>query len=118
MACLAAFYGSYRLSFDRGYAAGQPKWPQQEVVSIAYDISDLLESDLNGQLDFDSWIDALTTSLEAASWHDTGGPGTIVADQTNKSIVVNQAPEVHEKIRGVLKSVRDGRSKTKAAEPK
>jgi hypothetical protein len=116
-ACLAAAWGGFRMGFERGYASGQPRWVKEDLREVAYDVGDLVELDQNGKPDIESLIDALTTTVEPPSWDDVGGLGTIAAIEA-KQIRVNQTPDVHESIQRILQSIRNGRQKTRPAEPK
>jgi hypothetical protein len=48
----------------------------------------------------------LITRIEPASWTDLGGPGTVQYFPLGLALVVNQTPEVHERIQELLVSLR------------
>jgi general secretion pathway protein D len=58
------------------------------------------------QADFDSLIELITSTIQAQTWSEVGGPGTIEGFDTNLSLVVSQTQEVHEAIADLLQQLR------------
>ena len=49
----------------------------------------------DGQADFDSLIDLITSTVRPTTWDSVGGPGSIAPFETGLSIVVSQTEEAH-----------------------
>lgn len=61
------------------------------------------------QLDYDSVIETITTTIEPQSWDDVGGPGSIAPIEPIASLVVSQTQDVHDKIAELLTNLRNSR---------
>jgi len=83
-----------------------------ELFSIRlYDVTDLVVAlDEEGKLwaDFEGLIDAITTSIDPASWADVGGMGTIhpVTAGGARVLVISQAYHTHRRIARLLAALR------------
>ncbi|MCH7727370.1 MAG: hypothetical protein IH991_12950, partial [Planctomycetes bacterium] len=56
--------------------------------------------------DFDSLIQLITATIDAESWEEVGGPGSIAEFPTNLSLVVSQTKGVHKQIADLLDQLR------------
>ena len=56
--------------------------------------------------DFDGLIDLITKTIEAESWDEVGGPGSMKPSPSNLSLVITQTQEVHERITDLLDQLR------------
>jgi hypothetical protein len=81
------------------------------VITRTYPIGDLLEGN-----NYDNLIDAITTSIDAVTWDEVGGMGTISEVSGSKSLVISQTRDVHDKVLTLLRSLRAARKS--AAEAK
>jgi hypothetical protein len=61
------------------------------------------------QLDYDSVIETITTTIEPQSWDEVGGPGSIAPIEPITSLVISQTQEVHVKIAELLIKLRSSR---------
>jgi len=60
----------------------------------------------NASADFDGLIDLITKTVEAESWDEVGGPGSMKPSPSNLSLVITQTQEVHERIADLLEQLR------------
>jgi hypothetical protein len=56
--------------------------------------------------DFESLINAITSTVMPETWDETGGPGTITDNRNSQAIAVSQTDEVHEEIVALLAALR------------
>ncbi len=56
--------------------------------------------------DYDSLINAITTTVYAATWDDVGGPGSIVPVPVSHALVISQTAEVHGAVLELLRALR------------
>jgi hypothetical protein len=68
-----------------------------------YDVRDLL--DQGPEFGSDELIDVITTNVEADSWDDVGGPGTL-ATLNGNWLVVSQSPDVQYEVQQLLARMR------------
>lgn len=57
--------------------------------------------------DFDSLIEAITSTVAPATWDAVGGPGSIVAFESSLSLIISQTRQVHRQIEALLEELRD-----------
>jgi hypothetical protein len=65
--------------------------------------------DLTASADFDSLIEAITSTIAPATWDEVGGPGSIVAFESSLSLIISQTRQVHRQIEALLEGLRDRR---------
>ncbi|MFN0021088.1 MAG: SHD1 domain-containing protein, partial [Pirellulaceae bacterium] len=65
-----------------------PEAAEKKLIAINYDVRDL-----TGGGDFDSLIDAITSTVHPSSWQDVGGPGDI--DVVDGGLAIKQSVQVH-----------------------
>lgn len=58
------------------------------------------------EIDFDSLIEIVTSSVFPDSWSAKGGEGSVEPHETTLSLVIRQTPEAHEEIADLLKQLR------------
>jgi len=80
------------------------------LITRTYPIGDLLDGK-----DYDSLVEAITSSVGVNSWDEHGGPGNISEVAGSKSLVISQTRDVHDKVLTLLRSLRAAR-KSAAAE--
>ncbi len=61
------------------------------------------------EADYDSLIEVITTTIEAHSWSDVGGPGSIREFENSAAIVVSQTRRAHREIEKLLATLRKAR---------
>ena len=76
-----------------------PEAAGSRLITINYDVRDLTAGG-----DFDSLIEAITSTVHPASWQDVGGPGDI--DVADGGLVIKQTVEVQRIIETWLADVR------------
>ncbi len=78
-----------------------PEEAEKSLLSRVYPVADIT-SDCN------MLIEAITTTIEADSWDDRGGPGSIVPDVagTEAALVISQTYTIHERIAQLLEDLR------------
>ncbi|MCE9555379.1 MAG: general secretion pathway protein GspD [Planctomycetes bacterium] len=59
-----------------------------------------------GSANFDGLIDLITKTIEAESWDEVGGAGSMKPSPSNLSLVITQTQEVHERITDLLDQLR------------
>lgn len=77
-----------------------------------YPVRDLVqfEDDQGVHTEFDSLLDAITTSIAPETWKEMGtGEGTVTALETADSLAIRQNPEVHDQIAELLANLRAAR---------
>jgi hypothetical protein len=87
------------------------KHEAENMLSVrVYNVDDLVVRP-DGSANFQLLIELLTSTIDAHSWDETGGPGTIKEYRNGRvhSLVVSQSQQVHEQIGGVLASLRQSR---------
>ena len=75
-----------------------------ELTEKGYATRSVVKDD--GNPDFDSLIELITTTIQPQSWDEVGGPGAIEPFPTNLSLVVSQTEEVHAGISDLLVQLR------------
>ena len=86
-----------------------PDVASEELTSKVYPVGDLVlpeGASEEGQADFDSLIDLITSTVKPTTWDTVGAPGSIMPFETNLSITVSQTEEVHEQIEETLAKLR------------
>ena len=71
---------------------------------------------IDTQKDYDTLIEAITTTVKPASWDEVGGPGSIVPVPVSSSLVVSQTREVHDEILELLRSLRAAKRASRNSE--
>jgi hypothetical protein len=71
------------------------------LVTRAYPVGDLVESDKYGDL-----INALTETVKPLTWEEGGGEGRLSTMKSLKSLVISQTQEVHDEILRLLRALR------------
>ncbi len=61
---------------------------------------------LNPSSQYGALMNALTTTIAPESWDDSGGPGSVVAFQVSRSLVISQRQDVHDQVLDLLRSLR------------
>lgn len=79
-----------------------PDVADSELVTRTYPVLDLLD----GGDDYDSLIEAITTTVRPQSWDEVGGPGSICEVATSSSLVISQTHESHEEVLRLLRALR------------
>jgi hypothetical protein len=82
---------------------------EPELRVVVYPVSDLLHPDsgtAGGPTNFDSLMNLITSTLDASSWGEAGGGGSISPEPRTESLVVKQTDEVHEEIARLLATMR------------
>ena len=93
-----------------------PETAESHLVTKVYPVADLVVpegmSQGEGQADFDSLIDTITSTVQPTTWDSVGGPGSISHLDTNLSLVLSQTQEVHEEIAELLENLREAKRVT------
>lgn len=79
------------------------------LMTRTYPVGDLIEEN-----DYDSIIEAITSTVVPQTWDEVGGAGSIVSVTSSKSLVISQTRDVHDGVLQLLRSLRSAR-KTAAA---
>ena len=93
-----------------------------EVTTKVLDVSDLVVCrDEHDKLwdDYDTLIDAITSTICPTSWEDVGGPGSVRGASFGgaKVLVVSQTRQAHEEIAEMLAAIREIAKKNPNAAP-
>jgi hypothetical protein len=107
VAACAAIFGCFRFGYDRGLASGRERWLDEATHPLVYNVGDINRAP-DGEADFDTLINTMTTEIEETSWDAVGGQGTI-SPVNRDQLLIGQTKHVHEQIRDFLQSIRDGR---------
>jgi len=97
-----------------------PEEAEGELVNYIYPVADLVLPedhemvDIAWETDFDSVIDALTSTVRPTTWGDVGGPGFVDAYHPALALVVSQSEEVHVEIAALLAQIRQVEAVVKA----
>ena len=86
-----------------------PEEAQSRLETKTYPVGDLVlppGASGEGEADFDSLIDLLTSTVRPTTWDSVGGPGSISPFENGLSIVVSQTQEVQEEIKETLEQIR------------
>jgi len=106
-AALRILLGSLDLTFDIRDEVLQFTTKEEAatwLITRTYPIGDLVENK-----DYDSLIEAITTSVVPRSWDEVDGPGSISEVVGSKSLVISQTRDVHDKVLTLLRSLRAAR---------
>lgn len=76
------------------------------MLAVAYQVVDFVQTDKNGQADFDSLIELITSVVEPDSWQEVGGVGAIAPNAHTRTLVVRQTQDVHEEIQQLFAALR------------
>ncbi len=77
------------------------------LCTRTYPVNDLVEPS-----DYDVLVKAITRVVRPTSWDEVGGPATIVAMKSVRSLVVSQTQQNHDEILAFLRSLRSARDAT------
>lgn len=84
---------------------------EPQLKTVTYNLHDLVKvmPAKGGKVDVElkPWITLIEQTISPASWQTFGGEGKIAEFKSNVSIVVTQAPAVHEQIAAFLAETRD-----------
>jgi hypothetical protein len=58
------------------------------------------------EMDFDTLIDLVTSTIEPDSWQDVGGPGAIYGHEQSRTLVVSTRRDIHHKLAGMINTIR------------
>ncbi len=61
---------------------------------------------MRSEQDYDTLIEAITTTIDPDSWDDVGGPGTVVEYPSAGALLISQTEEIHEHVEKVLAALR------------
>ena len=118
---VAGLCGGYpagrNIGFQAGYSAGLRSGANQKQIlegltTVIYLVDDLVSpvdvagKRIAGPPDFDSLIELITTTIDAATWDESGGPGSIKEFEPSRSLAITQSPESHQKIQRLFKDLR------------
>jgi hypothetical protein len=85
----------------------------ENMVTRVYPVADLVElvripaSQGGGvEMDFDSIIDMITSTVEPDSWQDVGGPGSITGFENSRSLVISNRRDLHQRIAALIVTLR------------
>jgi hypothetical protein len=80
-------------------------------ITRTYPVADLQDDGTSGGAGggYEALIKAITTIIDPECWDSAGGPGSIVAVPSAKSIVISQAYATHEKVLELLRALRAAR---------
>ena len=107
VAACAAIFGCFRFGYDSGLTSGKQQWLDETTHPLVYNVGDINRAP-DGEADFDTLINTMTTEIEKTSWDSVGGQGTIQPVNRDQ-VLIGQTKQVHEQIRDFLQSIRDGR---------
>lgn len=95
-----------------------PDIADNHLLTITYDVTDLVVVAEGEEPDFDSLIDMITKTIKPTTWDGVGGTGSVQPYQSVgiTAIVVSQTEDVHEQLAQVLADLRALRRPVK--EPK
>jgi general secretion pathway protein D len=101
------------------HAQGVAPKPSLMLVRVTYQVADLIVPVPGGVIAGDpvspaskdetreeSLIKLITKTVEPPSWSDRAGPGTIDYHPLTMSLVINQTPDIQERVHDLLKSLR------------
>lgn len=118
--CVAGTLAGYRVGFNQGYAGGDQKRQSEKPFAHVYPVADLVIPNgvdpSTAVADFDTLIQLITSTIRPDTWEEVGGPGSIEAFPTNSSLVINQTPDVHDKIQNLLGQMRNPSTLNSATE--
>ncbi|WP_145220437.1 hypothetical protein [Planctomycetes bacterium TBK1r] len=102
--CVAGFLAGNRVGFREGYASGQAKRQAEDPYPKVYEVGDLLRSTgkdadaTTDQLEYDSLMAAIETSVFPGEWEALGGDCCIGVFPQLEAIYVNATSGVHDGI--------------------
>jgi len=105
---VSGFLAGVKAGFHRGYSAGQAQREKETPITKVYPVASLVLASSDApaaDADFATVIDLITSSIAQESWDCVGGRGSINGFPASLSLVVNQTPEVHERIAILLKDM-------------
>jgi hypothetical protein len=76
------------------------------MVAMVYHVKDLVLTDKDGELDFDSLVELITSVVEPDSWQEVGGMGVVAPNAHAMSLVVRQTQDAHEEIQQLFSALR------------
>ncbi|PHS18327.1 MAG: hypothetical protein COA78_02330 [Blastopirellula sp.] len=81
-----------------------PEEAEEHLKTVYYDVLDLVDPGEQNELDFNSLIEGIITSIDPESWEELGGPGAI--NNLENGIVISHVEQMHEKIAALLRTLR------------
>lgn len=103
--CCAVLLGAVRISYHRGYRSGEQAKRRETVVTIAYEVDDLLQATPGGAAPA-TLIDFISETVEPQSWEAAGGVGKIDYFRMSSTLVITQSEAAHDKIAALLETLR------------
>jgi len=84
---------------------------KNHLATRVYPVLDLvlIETPDAYDMDFDSLIELITSTIAPVSWDSAGGAGAIAPFEASGALVCSQTREVHERIEGLLARLREAR---------
>jgi hypothetical protein len=83
---------------------------KERLETRIYPVRDLLDR-VEGVDDYDSVIDAVTSTISPTTWTDAGGSGSISPFPNARSLIVTQTREVHEVMEILFAKLREARER-------
>ncbi len=85
-----------------------PDVADNDLITVTYDVTDLVISDEGEGSDFDSLIDMITKTIKPITWDCVGGSGSISPFESAgiKALVCSQTDDVHEGVAELLADLR------------
>ena len=117
--CVAGVLAGYRIGHRQGYNGGFEKRLSEQPTTKVYDLSDywyaydpttrtskrVSPNHPEAYVDYDTFIELITTTIHPATWDFVGGPGSIAPGPNESHLVVHQQPYVHEDIAKLFESL-------------
>jgi len=100
-----------------------PEKANADLNTVVYRVNDLVRpaggaaTDSATEADFESLIEAITTTIGPTMWDESGGPGSIKEFELADSLVLSQTEQMHRGIVDLLTQLRSKRSAAVAAPP-
>ncbi len=83
------------------------------LKTLTYPVGDLVAKG-----DYDSLIEAITSTVSPQTWDEVGGPGVISEVRNCSSVVISQTFDVHEEIVTLLRALREAKMIAGGARPR
>lgn len=96
---------------DVGLVMTTPERAEEHLDVHVYPVADLIfweQDSVRGRYfaDYDTLIDAITSSIAPDTWDEVGGAGSIEAYPISQSLVIGQSRQVHTRIRALIRTLR------------
>lgn len=86
------------------------QFAEGKLFVVAYQAEDLIQTNKDGEPEFESLIDLITNVVAPESWQVVGGLGALASNPTTTTLVIRQTQRIHGEIQQLFDALRQWNS--------